>query len=278
MHNLGIYVFFLTFIVKVDTATDCHLSYEPIGHSGKLPSLDCVQPKTVTTSASNTTLMPSAPAVIEDDQDVDNTIPVKFACHWPKQLPLPPSPQYNLSLILPTSYLVSLKDLTWDELISQLYSVEFPESSSPLPDSSSHKTVTVYNTIDSSSNSEPLTLECMSMEDIMAHLYHPGSRPPPVRPCNTPNGSESKTSCTPEELHCLTSCRCFCNYYHIISTSKDGILLNLGEFPLALGAYATIPKAPQGKSIDCLPVKCLDIVHVDIAFGDWSPLVDLNMP
>ncbi len=45
MHNLGIYVFFPTLIVKVDTATDCHLSYKPIGHSGKLPSLDYVQPK-----------------------------------------------------------------------------------------------------------------------------------------------------------------------------------------------------------------------------------------
>jgi hypothetical protein len=84
MHNLGIYVFFPTFIVKVDTATDCHLSYEPIEHSGKLPSLDYVQPKTVTTSASNTTSMPSAPAVIEDDQDADDTIPVTYARHWQK--------------------------------------------------------------------------------------------------------------------------------------------------------------------------------------------------
>jgi hypothetical protein len=40
MHNLGIYIFFPTFIVEVDTATDCHLSYEPIGRSGTLPSLD----------------------------------------------------------------------------------------------------------------------------------------------------------------------------------------------------------------------------------------------
>jgi hypothetical protein len=81
MHNLGIYIFFPTFIDKDDTATDCHLLYKPIGHSGKLPSLDYVQTKTVTTSTSNTTSMPSAPAVIEDDQDADNTIPVTYACH-----------------------------------------------------------------------------------------------------------------------------------------------------------------------------------------------------
>jgi hypothetical protein len=71
--------------------------------------------------------MPSAPAIIEDDQDANNTIPVTYACHWPKQPPSPPSPQYNLSLIPPTSYSVSLKDLTRDELISQLYSAEFDE-------------------------------------------------------------------------------------------------------------------------------------------------------
>ncbi len=51
--------------------------------------------------------------------------------------------------------------------------------------------------------------------------------------------------------------------------SKDGILLNSGEFPLALGAYATIPKAPWGKPIDHLPAKYLNILHVEIAFGDF---------
>ncbi len=65
-------------------------------------------------------------------------------------------------------------------------------------------------------------------------------------------------------------CCHFRNYHHILLTSKDGILLNFVEFPLALalGAYATIPKAPQGKPVDHLPAKHLDIVHVDIAFGD----------
>jgi hypothetical protein len=180
MHNLGIYVFFPTFIVEVDMVTDCHLSYKPIGSSGKLPSLDYIQPKTITTSASNTSLVPSAPAVIKHDQDADDTIPVTYAGHWPKRPLSPPSPKYNLSHIPPTSYSVRLKDLTQDKLISWLYSVEFPESSSPPPDSSSHKTVTDHNTIDSSSNSAPLKLECKSSEDIMAHLHHPGSQPPPV--------------------------------------------------------------------------------------------------
>jgi hypothetical protein len=62
-------------------------------------------------------------------------------------------------------------------------------------------------------------------------------------------------------------CRCFCDYQHIISTSKDGTLLNSGKFPLSLGSYTTIP-TPRGKPIDCLPSKYLDIVHINIAFSD----------
>jgi hypothetical protein len=66
----------------------------------------------------------------------------------------------------------------------------------------------------------------------------------------------------------LQAATIFCNYQHIISTSKDGTLLNSGKFPLSLGSYTTIPKAPRGKPIDHLPSKYLDIVHVDIAFGN----------
>ncbi len=51
-------------------------------------------------------------------------------------------------------------------------------------------------------------------------------------------------------------------------TTKDGILINTGKFPLSLGTYATIPKAPHGKAIDRLPAKYLDIVHVDITFNN----------
>jgi hypothetical protein len=127
IHYLGIFVFFPTFIVEVDTATDCHLSYEPIRHSGMLPSLDYVQPKSVVSSASNTKSLPSAPVVIEDDLN-DEDIPLMYAGHWPKQPPLPPPPSYDLSLIPPPSFSISLKDLTRDELISLLYSVEMQAS------------------------------------------------------------------------------------------------------------------------------------------------------
>jgi hypothetical protein len=41
-----------------------------------------------------------------------------------------------------------------------------------------------------------------------------------------------------------------------------------GEFPMSLGTFMTIPKAPRGGAIAREQSFYLDIVHVDIAFGD----------
>jgi hypothetical protein len=63
-------------------------------------------------------------------------------------------------------------------------------------------------------------------------------------------------------------CCHFWNYKHILQSSLDGQWIDGGKFPLALGSYATILKAAQGGNIDCTKSYFLDIVHVDIAFGD----------
>jgi len=63
-------------------------------------------------------------------------------------------------------------------------------------------------------------------------------------------------------------CRRFRNYKHILQTSLDGQWIDGGEFPLALGSYVTIPKAKRGGAIDRADSCFLDIVHMDIAFGD----------
>jgi hypothetical protein len=114
----------------------------------------------------------------------------------------------------------------------------------------------------------PKALDCMSVEEIRTNLHHPHSHFPPIQPCDTPDASNSKRAFIPEELHRLTGCRRFWNYQYIISTSNGGVLTNTGEFPLSLGTYTPIPKAPRGKPIDRIPSKYLDIVHVDIVFGD----------
>jgi hypothetical protein len=71
-------------------------------------------------------------------------------------------------------------------------------------------------------------------------------------------------------LNRITGCHCFCNYCHIINTSKDGHLISTSGFPISLGFYTTIPKAPRGKEIDGTLSRYLDIVHIDIAFGDCA--------
>jgi hypothetical protein len=233
-----------------------------------MSSINYVQPIQTCNSASTTEAIPlSPPAIIEDEdkseadnKDVipDGVLPT-YASHWPKKPPMPPSPTIDLSLISPPTYSVSLKALSQDELMQRLYSVE--HITPPPRPPSVHGEAT-------SRGPPPTKLECMTKGDIITALHHPNSRLPPVRPCDTPNSSDTKTTYTPEELHHLTSCRRFCNYQHIISTTKDGTLLNTGEFPLSLGTYATIPKAPCGKAIDRHQAKYLDIVHVDIAFGN----------
>jgi hypothetical protein len=114
----------------------------------------------------------------------------------------------------------------------------------------------------------PSKLKCMSEDNIVTYLHHPDSCLSPICPCDTSNLSKSKTTYTPEEVHCLTGCCQLQNYQHIITTTNGGTLINTGEFPLLLGTYATIPKAACGKPIDRLPFKYLNVVHVDIAFGD----------
>jgi hypothetical protein len=108
----------------------------------------------------------------------------------------------------------------------------------------------------------------MEQEEILTLLHHPNISPPAIQSCDTPNTSDTKSHWTAEELHRITGCRCFRNYKHLISTTKDGSFIDNGKFPLSIGAFTTIPKAPHGKAIDRTTSKFLDIVHLDIAFGD----------
>ena len=190
MQGLGMYVFFPSFIVEVDTATDCHLSYMALGRSTTLSSLDYVQPiRSPHTASATASIPPTAPAVIkDDDDDVPPDLLPTYAPHWPKKPPTPPSTPVDLSLIPPPAYSVRLKDLDRDELIQRLFLVEHAPGNPNTPVKSS----------------PPITLVCMTDDEIVTQLHHPNSCPPPVRPCDTPNSSETKTTYTPEKLHRLT--------------------------------------------------------------------------
>jgi hypothetical protein len=63
-------------------------------------------------------------------------------------------------------------------------------------------------------------------------------------------------------------CRQFRNYKYLVAVTKNSRFFDTGEFPASIGAYTTIPKAPHGKTTDKTPSKYLDVVHLDIMFGD----------
>jgi hypothetical protein len=157
-----------------------------------------------------------------------------------------------MSLLPPSTYTKSLKDLDREELIQWLYLVEHPVPPSP--------TDTKLQSL--------APLECMEREEILTLLHHPNTSPPAIQPCDTPNASDTKSHWTAEELHRITGCRRFRNYKHLISTKKDGSFIDNGEFLLSIGSFTTIPKATRGKAIDRTTSKFLDIVHLNIAFGD----------
>jgi hypothetical protein len=114
----------------------------------------------------------------------------------------------------------------------------------------------------------PTLLSILSRDNITHLIHHEGSSFPPFRPCDWANGSNTKTHWTSKELHRALGCRHFRNYKHILQTSLDGKWIDGGEFPSALGSYATIPKAKQGGDIDRTKSYFLDVIHVDIAFED----------
>jgi hypothetical protein len=165
MQGLGMFVFFPSFIIEVDTATDYHLLYAPIGRTATMSSLDYVQPIQARNSASATaSTPPPAPVVIEaDGDDIPPEALPTYVSHWPKKPPAPPAPPVVLPVIPPPAYSVRLKDLTCEELIQRLYSVKHahcPVDGDNLP-----------------AQPSPLVkLECMSDEEIVATLHRPHSR------------------------------------------------------------------------------------------------------
>jgi hypothetical protein len=163
MHQLGMFVFFPSFIVKVNTDTNCHLSYKLIGRSASITKLDYVQPvQAPSPSASTTVVMtPSAPAVVEDEDDNDDVMPT-YAAHWPKRPSAPPTSPFNMSLIPPPAFSTRLRDLDRNDLIQRIYSLEHAAVSTPdsqYDNSTTPADATKVRTV-------PKELDCMSENKI----------------------------------------------------------------------------------------------------------------
>ena len=108
----------------------------------------------------------------------------------------------------------------------------------------------------------------MTQEEITPTMHHPGSTLPAVRPCDTPNGSDTQVHWAGEQIHRITGCRRLKNYKQLLQVTSDGKWVDTGEFPMSLGTYSTIRKAAKGKPIDRTLYRYLDKVHANIGFGD----------
>ena len=121
---------------------------------------------------------------------------------------------------------------------------------------------------DSPDDSSSRLLSTMTSDEIVALLHHEGSSFPSVCPCDTPNGSDTKTHWLSEELHRIMGCQKFRNNTHVLQVSRDGQWVDGGEFPLSFCSYATIPKSKRSGAIDKTRYRYLYAVYMDIAFGD----------
>jgi hypothetical protein len=114
----------------------------------------------------------------------------------------------------------------------------------------------------------PVLLSTMTRDEVLKLLHHSTSSPPVVRPCDTPNYSNTKTHWTSEKIHQAIGCQKFQKYRHILQVSRDGEWVDGGKFCPSLGSFATIPKPKRGHSLDCMQYLYLDAVHLDITFGN----------
>ncbi len=231
-NDAGMLVYFPSFVLSVNTSSDCTLSYEPLGRSAPLYTLHYVQPwsapelySSELSPSSNT--VSKSPVLIEDDQLVSNFSPADC------RLDRPPMVSSSLNS-LPPSVLPSL-----------------PSHSTPV-----------------TTPKPPVLLSTMSPEEVAWLLHHPNTSLPDIHPCNTANASDTKVHWTSEEIHRIMGCRKSWNYKHIIEVSRDGEWMDGGEFHMSLGSYATIPKAKQDQSLYRTDYRYLDTVHMNIAFGD----------
>ena len=294
----GIFVYFPGFILAVDTTSDCHLSYAPLGRSAALRTLHYAQPKPGALSnppltpcnpeaLADAELPPSAAAVSErasarlqllrrafeslgrsPGRGVDDEPLVTFAPHHPKG--------GGGSASAVTRSMARQQNPAMDQQatfagcpsLSQDMDSGGDEDPDPYPElevpSPSPSPPLPYVTTEAGKSSGHI----MTRDEILARVHPPNAVLPDVRACDTANDGDRQRSWTPEQLHHITGCRTFKNYQRILQLTSNGRWIDAGESPLALGHYSTVRRSRRGRTIDRTKYRYLDRVHVDIGFGD----------
>ena len=110
--------------------------------------------------------------------------------------------------------------------------------------------------------------ERISNEGILLFSSDPSTPPPPVRPCDTPNESDIRTTFNAERLYSLFGGRRFQNYRNVCFTAKDAKFTGGGEPLPSIGEFANLRKRKRGKPLP--PTKhYMEKVHLDIVYGDY---------
>ncbi len=112
-----------------------------------------------------------------------------------------------------------------------------------------------------------VTPKRISREALLSFLPNGCTTPPPIRPCDTANGSDTTRHLPADQIYRLYGNRRFKNYQNFCFAAKDSKFINGGHPTHTLGEFATIPKRKRGDPIP-RPTKALEKVHLDIVFGD----------
>ena len=94
---------------------------------------------------------------------------------------------------------------------------------------------------------------------------------PDIQPYNTASQSETRQAFDPLKLHRIFGCCRLCNPKHITSTAENATLIDTGKTPTTTGAFATTPKANEGKS-KIYHCHFLDKVHMDIVYNNCTSM------
>ncbi len=175
----GFLVYLPTFVISVNTAVDCHLSFDPFSHSAPLTTLHYGQPRCpsstypskVSPTLSVATPSQTSPAVVDND---NNNFPHLHMAVPPIQSSSMPSKEINMGAL--STY---LKDLAYAVHHLTLLPQQLHQSSStPLPSNPDVKKPSDTST----TANKPVTcfLSTITSEEIACHLHHPGTSFPLV--------------------------------------------------------------------------------------------------
>jgi len=244
------HVYFPSFVATVDDSIDSYVKYAPLGPSSTLP-FEYRQPRH---SSSSTVVSSPCPSGVpppsstsEDTTSMVHVIP-SYDQDFP---PLPPPPP---------------KSVSWRPTLTMGPSPR-PTSTPPAP-TSRLKPSSYPNPLDTSeAPTSTSTVRRITKSSLMAFLPLNCEAPPAIRPCDTPNGSDTARHFTADQIYKLFGNRRFRNYANICVVAKDSKFINSGDPTPSLGEYSTIAKRAKGSTLP-RPRRALERVHLDIVFGD----------